>query len=284
MKLDVALRLGRVSNLPTVTTNVLAAIALSNAHPPIFAIVAICAGISLLYIAGMFLNDFFDRGIDALENPKRPIPAGEVSAAQVFAAGFALMAFGILAIAGVAFTVGAGWWPIASVLALAGMIVFYDMHHKTNPVAPFVMGLCRVGAYTTAALSAGGALDETLLIGCGLLLAYLIGLSYIARHEGKSRLTRLWPLLVIIIPFIYLQPLGGGPWMFAIYLMFAGWTARCLKLVFTGQIRVAVGGLIAGISLLDALFVIRGGSLAMAGACSLAFLLTTVLQRRIAGT
>jgi len=72
--------------------------------------------------------------------------------------------------------------------------------------------------------------------------------------------------------------------MFAIYLMFAGWTARCLKLVFSGQIRIAVGGLIAGISLLDALFVIRGGSLPMAGACCAAFLLTTVFQRRIAGT
>lgn len=284
MKLGVALRLGRVSNLPTVTTNVLAAIALSGAQPPVYATVAICAGISLLYIAGMFLNDFFDRGIDALENPKRPIPAGEVTAAQVFAAGFLLMSFGILAIVGVSLTNHAGWTPIASVLALAGMIVFYDMHHKKNPVAPFVMGLCRVGAYTTAALAAGGSLGEPLLIGCGLLLAYLIGLSYIARHESKSRLTRLWPLVVIVVPFVYLQPLGGGPWMFAIYLMFAGWTARCLKLVFSGQIRIAVGGLIAGISLLDALFAVRTGQLAMAGACCAAFLLTTVFQRRIAGT
>ena len=81
VKLSVALRLGRVSNLPTVTTNVLAALALSGATPAPWSIAVICAAISLLYIAGMFLNDAFDRTIDALQRPERPIPSGQVTAA-----------------------------------------------------------------------------------------------------------------------------------------------------------------------------------------------------------
>jgi hypothetical protein len=293
MKLGVALKLGRVSNLPTVITNVLAAIALSGARPAVATVVAICAGISLLYIAGMYLNDAFDRTIDALERPERPIPSGQVTAAEVFGAGFALMAVGVLVIAGVAFTVGAGWWPIASVVGLAALIVFYDMHHKTNPLAPLVMGLCRVGAYTTAALAAGGPLGNQLLIGCGLLLAYLIGLTFIARGENRKPATvmpRRWnlsdlrPLVFLAAPLVALQPVGQGPFVFAIYFMLLGWTARCVRLVIRAEMRAAVGGLIAGISLLDALFVIRTGQPAIAGVCCAAFLLTTIFQRRIAGT
>ncbi len=284
MKLSVALRLGRVSNLPTVSTNVLAALALSGATPAPWTIALICAGISLLYIAGMFLNDAFDRTVDAIERPERPIPSGEVSAAEVFGAGFAMLAFGVLAIAGVALATGAGWWPIGSAIALAALIVYYDMRHKSNPFAPVVMGLCRVGAYTTAALAGGASVDESVMIGCGLLLAYLIGLSFIARHENKPKLTQLWPLALMILPFVVLQPAGGGPWMFAIYLMFAGWTGRCLWLVWKRNFRIAVGGLIAGIALLDALFVIRAGQEILAGVACVGFLLTTILQRRVSGT
>jgi len=284
VKLSVALRLGRVSNLPTVSTNVLAALAISGATPAPWVIAAICVAISVLYIAGMFLNDAFDRVIDAFERPDRPIPSGQVSAAEVFGAGFALLAFGILGIAAVAFTTGAGWLPVLSVIGLVVLIVYYDMRHKSNPFAPVVMGLCRVGAYTTAALAGGGSLDESVVIGCGLVLAYLIGLSYIARHENTSRLTQLWPLAFMIVPFAVLHPGGGGPWMFAIYLMFAGWTARCLWLVRQRNVRIAVGGLIAGIALLDALFVIRAGQEILAGVACVGFLLTTILQRRVPGT
>ena len=35
---------------------------------------------SLFYVGGMYLNDYFDRAIDARERPERPIPAGDISA------------------------------------------------------------------------------------------------------------------------------------------------------------------------------------------------------------
>ena len=286
MKLAIALRLGRISNVPTVTSNVLAAVALSHGArtPDWIAIAVTCAALSLMYLAGMFLNDAFDRTIDAIERPDRPIPSGQVSAAEVFAAGFALLAFGVLGIVGVSVATGAGWEPVASVVGLAVAIVFYDMHHKRNPLAPFVMGLCRVGVYTTAALATGATLCAALLVGCGALLAYLIGLTYVARQENLLKLTSLWPMGFLAIPFVVAPPHGHGPWAFAIWMFFLMWTLRCLKLAITRQIRASVTGLIAGISLLDALFIVRDGHLTMAAVAVGAFVLTTIFQRKIPGT
>lgn len=291
MKLSVALRLGRVSNLPTVTSNVLAAVALAHRgdapdSPREWAVIAfLCLAMSLLYTAGMFLNDAFDRTIDAVERPERPIPSGQVSAASVFAAGFLLLALGVLTVAGVALATHAGWPPIASVVVLAGLIVFYDKHHKANVLAPVVMGLCRVGVYTTAALATGGTLSTPVLIGCGSLLAFLIGLTYVAKQENLLRLTSLWPLAFMAVPFLAVAPQGKGPWAFAVYLFFLLWTMRCLRLAITRQLRPAVTGLIAGIALLDAAFiVVHTGQLALGAIAVGCFLLTNLLQRKIAGT
>ena len=55
-----ALRLGRVSNLPTVWTNVIAGAALATLEIPWKAVVPVALAASLLYVAGMFLNDAFD--------------------------------------------------------------------------------------------------------------------------------------------------------------------------------------------------------------------------------
>jgi hypothetical protein len=87
----VALRLGRVSNLPTVWTNALAGIALAGVSPWHWATLPAAAGLSLTYVGGMYLNDAFDRGIDAQERPDRPIPAGQADPNTVFAIGFGLL-------------------------------------------------------------------------------------------------------------------------------------------------------------------------------------------------
>jgi 4-hydroxybenzoate polyprenyltransferase len=282
MTLSVALRLGRVSNLPTVTSNVLAAIALSGARPGTAAIAIVCAAMSLLYVAGMYLNDAFDRDIDRIERPERPIPAGEVDAATVFGLGFLQLALGVLAIAVLAFARGSGWSSIASAVVLASLIVIYDVSHKHTKLSPLIIGLCRVGVYTTAALAASATIDRALVIGCGALLAYLIGLTYIARQENLRELGNLWPLAFLGVPFVIATP--HGMLATAIYIGFALWTVRALVLIAGRQIRTAVANLIAGISLLDALFVARLDRPAMAAIAVAAFVLTLIAQRRIAGT
>ena len=282
MKLSVALRLGRVSNLPTVTSNVLAAIALSGAAAGWPHIAVVCLAMSLMYVAGMYLNDAFDRDLDARERPDRPIPAGEVAAITVFGAGFGLLFAGILAIAALAVTTGAGWRPIASATVLAGLIVAYDMHHKGNRFGPLIMGMCRVGVYATAALATGASLGRALLLGCGALLAYLIGLTYVAKSENLRALGNLWPLAFLAVPFVVGFP--STPIATAVFIFFVLWTLRSLNFLRRRQIRDTVVGLIAGISLLDALMIAGSDRPERAGGAVAAIFATALLQRSVPGT
>jgi len=280
MTWSVALRLGRVSNLPTVTTNVLAAVALSGARPGAWRVAIVCLAMSLLYVAGMYLNDAFDRDIDARERPERPIPSGQVAAITVFGAGFALLTGGVLVVAVLCAATGTTWLAFVSALALAALIVVYDVSHKGNRFSPLIM--CRVGVYTTAALAGSGELDRAVLIGCGCLLAYLIGLTYAARSENLREIGAMWPLALLAVPFVIGPPLTPLSW--AIYVGFGVWVVRAIRLIVGRRIRGAVVSLIAGISLLDALFVARLDRPAMAAISIAAFALTLVLQRVVPGT
>src|SRR5882672_10518488 len=92
--LSTLLRLGRISNLPTVWTNVLAGSVLAAGRLPPDGIVLILAAMTAYYVGGMYLNDFFDRAIDARDRPGRPIAAGEIRASTVSLIGFGLLAAG----------------------------------------------------------------------------------------------------------------------------------------------------------------------------------------------
>jgi 4-hydroxybenzoate polyprenyltransferase len=170
--------LGRVSNLPTVWTNVLAGAAFNGVVAP-GVVVPVALATSLMYVAGMFLNDAFDRRWDAEHRPERPIPAGEVSARAVFLWGFGLLALGVAILA-----LGPGEGRAALPgLGLAALIVLYDVSHKRNPIAPLVMGACRVAVYVVAARAAAPAWGPPLFVGGAFLLSYLVMLTLVARQE-----------------------------------------------------------------------------------------------------
>src|SRR5437867_8358348 len=93
------LLLARFSNLPTIWTNVLAGTMVSGARFIAADYAGLCLAISAFYIAGMFLNDAFDREFDAKSRPDRPIPAGDVTASETFAVGWVLLAAGLALVA-----------------------------------------------------------------------------------------------------------------------------------------------------------------------------------------
>src|SRR3954451_19544484 len=165
MSLDLrtALRLGRVSNLPTVWTNVLAGIALAGGDPTLGRAAPLALAVSLFYVAGMFLNDAFDVRWDKVHRPERPIPAGEVDVITVFTAGFGLMAAGLLLLA---FCPGS---TVSAGFALCVCIVIYDATHKANPLAPVVMGLCRVLVYVIGGQAVSSRLGFGFCLGAALL-------------------------------------------------------------------------------------------------------------------
>lgn len=178
--LQIALRLGRVSNVPTVFTNVAAGIALAGGAPLSSLSFLLGLAVALFYVGGMYLNDAFDARWDAVHRPERPIPAGQVAASTVTIAGFALLAGGALLVALVAPTRAS----LYAALVLGGLIVLYDLSHKQNPVAPLVMAGCRVAVYALAALAVGPCPPATrVYVGAAALCLYLVFLSTLARKE-----------------------------------------------------------------------------------------------------
>ncbi len=290
MKFSVALKLGRVSNLPTVWSNVLTGMALAGAATADCRLLILVVSLSLFYVGGMFLNDAFDHGFDAKARPERPIPSGQVSAAQVHAFGFGMMAAGLalLAWVGYGYEPLTQWRPVVAGFALAAAIVFYNWHHKNNPLSPLVMGVCRMLVYLTAALAVAAVVPQQVVIAAVVLLCYLIGLTYAAKKEHLRSLENSWPLAFLAVPIIYgiyltpsqpavLLPLA----LLAVWAMYALWLLRRRK---PGDVPRAVIGLIAGISLLDALLLSGTGHFLFACLAVAAFLVTLALQRWITGT
>ncbi len=290
MTLATALRLGRVSNLPTVWTNALAGTALAGGEIWTQTILLVVIGLSLLYVSGMYLNDAFDHEIDAVERPDRPIPAGAVSLNTVFGVGFGLMIGGLAFILwGAAAVSETGARPMTAALALAAAILFYDWHHKRNALSPLFMGLCRVLAYLTAGYAAVTAPSAMLFIAAFVSLCYLIGLTYAAKQEALDRLDRLWPLLLLGAPIIYglVVVLQGGALAAAALAALVIWTIVALYFLrrrSKGDVPRAVVSLIAGISLVDAVFLSAAGAAGAALVAGSCFLLTLALQHWVSGT
>ena len=290
MRLPVALRLARISNLPTVWSNVLVGVALAGGawNDPRLPLVLL--SLSLFYTGGMLLNDAFDREFDALERPERPIPAGEASATEVFAFGSGMLGAGLaLLLPGQGGGTASPWGAAGSGLALAATILLYNVHHKANPLSPLLMGICRMLVYLTAALAvASSALPATLYISALVLLCYLVGLTYAAKQEHLDRLDNAWPLLLLAVPLLYgldlarQQPLVLLPLL--ALLLWSTLSVRRLRRRARGDVPAAVAALIAGISLLDAMLLAGLGQVVPMMLALGAFALTLLAQRRVSGT
>ena len=290
MNLAVALRLGRVSNLPTVWTNTLAGIVLAGGQAGDPRTGPLLLALSLFYVAGMYLNDAYDAEFDARERPERPIPSGRVSADTVFTAGFGMMALGLalLAWAGYGVAGGTELAPVMGGLGLGAAIVLYNRRHKDNPLSPVLMGLCRVLVYVTAGLAVVPDLPTSLWLGASLLLCYLIGLTYVAKQETLGEVRNLWPLLFLAVPAVYAiagalesPTLAGLAAGFVLWVGVALWFLRRRR---PGDVPRAVVSLIAGIALLDAVLIAEAGDEGIAWLAVLGFLLTLALQRAVPGT
>src|SRR3954465_2236819 len=96
------------------------------------------AASSCLYLAGMALNDYADREVDALERPGRPIPSGRVSP------GFALGLASALTVAAPGLAVPPhGRRALAVAVPLAAAVWSYDLVLKSGPAGVAAMSACR---------------------------------------------------------------------------------------------------------------------------------------------
>jgi len=283
-----ALRLGRVSNLPTVWTNAIAGMVLTGGLLPLEPFILLLASVSLAYVGGMYLNDAFDAEIDRRQRPERPIPSGRVQRQTVFLAGFAMLIASVLGLGYVGRASGTGLLPAWAGVALAATIVLYNWHHKENPLGPLVMGLCRVLVYVAAALSVTATPPAILWVGAAVLLCHLIGLTFAAKYELQPRMDTLWPLALLAVPLVYggwvifQEPAAAAFWLALAGALYVA--LRALERRAGDDVGFAIATLIAGISLVDALLIAGRGQVGMALPASLGFPLTLLLQRFVKGT
>jgi hypothetical protein len=286
MRWDDAIRLGRISNLPTVWTNTIAAVVLAGGTIADPAVPPLLIALSLAYVGGMYLNDAFDAEIDARERPHRPIPSARVSRPVVFAAGFAMLAASILVVASVGIAVAevSSFSPAVAAVALAVVIVVYDWHHKENPFSPVLMGLCRALVYGVAGLAVATDLPTEVVTGALLLLFYIVGLTYLAKQETLGRVGNLWPLLFLAAPLAHGAWLAlSEPLVWSYLLAFTALVALVVRRG-PGDIGKAIVLLLAGICLFDAVLIAGAGDATLALAATAGFFLTFFLQRVVPGT
>jgi 4-hydroxybenzoate polyprenyltransferase len=188
-----------------------------------------------------------------------------------------------------------GWarpGPLGFVAGLATCfaVLAYNRWHKGHPWSPIVMGACRAGLYATAALSASGRLGHDVLFGAGALWLYIVGLTHIARFETGNVVARAWVAAFVLSPLVIAAPRvveQRAPLPALCFALLLGWSVRSMALALRGgrgQIPRAVTSLIAGVSLVDALFIALGGSPLLVLGALATFLLTLKWQRRIPGT
>jgi 4-hydroxybenzoate polyprenyltransferase len=149
-----------------------------------------------LYAGGVVLNDVFDRSLDAIERPERPIPSGKISPVTAGSIGAGLLATGILFAAGG----GATAALVAAGITLA--VVVYDKWGKHHVfLGPINMGLCRA-----LNLGLGIAVAPTVLAShwplMGFPLLYISAVTVLSRgevHGAKQGVARLALALTALV-------------------------------------------------------------------------------------
>lgn len=131
-----------------------------------------------LYLAGMALNDYADRAVDAVERPQRPIPSGRVEPRFVLRLAQGLTTVGLAAAAW-----GGGLRSLTVAVPLASTVWAYDLVLKGTPVGPLAMATCRgldvlLGADPTALRAAVGP--------AAVVGSHTLTVSLVSSHEVEG--------------------------------------------------------------------------------------------------
>lgn len=166
----------RPANVATALADVLAGFALAGLHNP-RALPWLLAATMCLYAGGIVLNDFFDRDLDRIERPERPIPSGRVPARAAAIMG------SLLLVAGVVCASAATRTASIVALAIAGFVLLYDAWGKRHPfVGPANMGLCRALNLLLGATTSSEALAERWPVAL-IPFSYIVAVTALSRGE-----------------------------------------------------------------------------------------------------
>ena len=109
------------------------------------AVVTICG-----WEAGLYAGDYYDRRLDAISKPSRPIPSGRVSPREEFITMLALIALGYLA------SLALGWANLGLAMLTTALGIAYSKTFKSHALlGNFDRGVLGVCAVAFGALAAG---------------------------------------------------------------------------------------------------------------------------------
>jgi 4-hydroxybenzoate polyprenyltransferase len=232
---------------------------------------------SLLYLAGVVLNDVFDLELDLQERPDRPLPSGRISPSAARRFGWGLLLVGTVLGWVAAFIIGS-ILPAAIVVILVASILIYDAGLKYTPIGPVLMGACRTFNVLLGMSAAGTPFTAEHWVVAGAIGLYIAGITWFAKTENV-RSSRLHLALSTIVMMSGIALLSSLPywterinpllqaepqrwWLLMLILgMLIGW--RCLRAVIApspAQVQAAVAQSILSLIILDAVacFAIRG--------------------------
>ncbi len=277
--------LGRVSNLSTVWSNCLCPwVIAGGGSAGVF--VWLLIGLSLIYVGGMYLNDFCDVKFDQEFRPERPIPAGQIRRKTVLALVIALFLSGFASIAWI------GWHAACHAVLLLGLIVAYNIVHKKTALGVPLMAACRASIYLTVGAAAIEDVNEAIYWASGLMFLYTFGVTSLARTESTEEANRLWgiaPLIATLAGAVYLASQSFGGVFLACLLIAGAWIGWAfLRARANGTLIVGktIGPLLAGICLVDLLIIssLNQFSLTIGGSLMAFFGVALIAQRRIPAT
>lgn len=208
-------RLLRVPNVFTAMADILMGLAFVGF--PVgryaWAAAALVLASSLLYLAGMVLNDVFDVEIDRVERPERPLPSGRIPLARAQWLGFTLLGGGVVAAwaAGLVLPNGAAlpWRSGAVGMSIAVCVLLYNRVLKHTWLGPIGMGLCRCGNVLLGMSLAGFAVagnepgwmgfEPSQWMAAAGIGVYIVGVTWFARTEAgtSARLPLVAALIVM---------------------------------------------------------------------------------------
>jgi 4-hydroxybenzoate polyprenyltransferase len=164
---------------------------------------------SLLYLAGVVFNDYFDIEIDKKERPTRPLPSGKISKRKALTiAILSIITANVLSLA-------ISWTSFIVVAILTIIIIAYDCRLKHNTITgPITMGLAR---FVNVILGASPAFPMLLLSGVSIkmllfagtsLFLYVVAISILSKIEVSGKATNVIIAFSFSIVFVVIASIA----------------------------------------------------------------------------
>ena len=284
-KLKPYLELGRISNIPTVISNVLLGIALVSLETISITTVLMILSGACFYLAGMYMNDICDYKWDMDHKNSRPLVKGVVRLKQV-----KLIQYSLFILAFIFYFIAininhASIYALIYPLILLGFITWYNVDHKENVFSPIIMGLCRSFLILSASALYKVDLSLNSLFLILTYVAYTGALTYCAKFEHtKDYQIKLIPKVFYLLAPIFLFIITKqSMFSFLILASLSAWNLYNLFLLSNKQIGKFVTNSIAAMVLIDALIIVDDRIEWLLALLTL-FIFTLFFQRKIAGT